>query len=221
MTKQNNYKPKTKKSNRSGRSPMANGDIPVRPKRTYSTTSCRLPKVTEMTTVRAQQFTTVGALAAATQAPTYYFALSNFNVGTGFYDQYRIDAIRFSIVPQNNAVGLVTNSTTTLVDVYCVIDYDDASGLIGPATASAYSNCIILHPGESLERTFQPRMAVAAYSGAFTSYANTEPLWIDAASTGVQHFGIKLWIPAAAAAQTLLQTWDITIEAFVTMRKAI
>jgi len=36
-------------------------------------------------------------------------------------------------------------------------------------------------------------MAVAAFSGAFTSYSNVPAGWIDSASPGVQHYGLKLY----------------------------
>jgi hypothetical protein len=62
---------------------------------------------------------------------------------------------------------------------------------------------------------------MAAYTGSFTGYVNMGPQWIDAASNTVQHYGIKMYIPGATAAQTLLQSWNITVEAFVRMRKAI
>jgi hypothetical protein len=142
-------------------------------------------------------------------------------VSTGFWDQYMIEAVRFTIQPQNNAIGLVTNSTTALELLYCVIDYDDSTALSTAANAMAYSNCVVLGPGESCERTFQPRMAVAAYAGAFTSYGNVAPQWIDSASTGVQHYGIKLYVPGATAAQTLLQSWNYTVEYFIRFRKSI
>jgi hypothetical protein len=161
------------------------------------------------------------AQATSAQAPTYFFALSNFNVGTGFWDQYRIEAVRFTIASSNNAIGLLTNSTTTVTPLYCVIDYDDASALGSANAAAGYANCIVLNPGESLERTFKPRMALSAYSGSFGAFANVADTWIDAASTSVQHYGIKLYIPGVTAAQTQLQSWNITIEAFVRMRKAI
>jgi hypothetical protein len=183
--------------------------------------SCRIPVVTEDSVVRAvAQGTIVSQATTATQT-NYNFQLANANVGAGFFDQYKIEAIRFTIAPQNNAIGLVTNSTTTLVPLYCVIDYDDNNNLGSAAAAESYSTCIVLHPGESLERTFCPRMAVAAYSGAFTSYANVQPMWIDAASTTVQHYGIKTFVPGAAAAQTQLQSWDVIVEYFIRFRKSI
>jgi hypothetical protein len=138
--------------------------------------------------------------------------MANSNAATGNFDQYRLSAVRFTLAPQQNAVNLQITSTTTLATVYCVIDYDDATALTTLAQAAGYNNCVTLAPGESVSRTFRPRMAVAAYSGTFASYASTEPMWIDSVSTGVQHYGIKLFIPGVTAAQTLLPSWLVTVE---------
>jgi len=214
---------KAKRNKRSTRKAKthAGGDIPPPAMHTYKTVSCPLPRVTETCIVRALANATLTAQATANTAASYSFSLSNANVGAGFWDQYKIEAIRFVIQPQNNAIGLVTNSTTTLTPLYCVIDYDDVTNLTSAAQAQSYSNCISLGPGESLERTFEPRLAMAAYSGAFTSYANMPPQWIDAASTGVNHYGVKVFIPGVTAAQTLLQSWDVVVEYFIRFRKSI
>jgi hypothetical protein len=152
---------------------------------------------------------------------TFYFQLSNLANASNLenvFDQYRILAIRQTIRPQNNAIGLVTNSTTSLVDLYCVIDYDSSSNLSSVAAATSYDNCMILSPGESGCRTFAPRIASAAYSGAFTSFANLESTWIDSLSSSVQHYGTKYFIPGVTASQTLLQSWDITTEYWIEFR---
>lgn len=210
-----------KKSSGTRRKMRVGGDVPPRAVRTYHTASCLVPKVTEEALVRSTATTTITASATVSVKPTFNFTLAGAQVGSGFFDQYRIEAIRFTIAPQNNAVGLVTNSTTTLQPLYCVIDYDDSTALSSAGAAVVYSNCIVLNPGESCERVFQPRMAMAAYSGAFTSYAVMDPQWIDAASSSVQHYGIKCWVDPCTIGQTLLQSWDVTVEYFIRFRKSI
>lgn len=195
------------------------GDIPKPIRRTYETVSALLPTTTDQCTLRSTVSSTLTA--SGTSVPTYNFTLANSGLGSGSFDQYRIEAIRFSILPQNNAVGLVTNAATTLQKVYCVIDYDDSTALASVGSALQYNNCITLSPGESLCRLFQPHMAIGAYSGAFTSFANVKPMWVDAASTGVQHYGIKLYIPGPLPSQPILQTWDVNIEYWITFRNAI
>jgi len=174
-----------------------------------------------MCTVRALANTTITCQPTANTYASYNFQLNSANVGAGFFDQYKILAIRAVFAPQNNAIGLVTNSSTTLSTLYVVIDYDDSTNLGSIAAAEAYSNCIALQPGESCERLFKPRMALAAYSGAFSSYANMSDQWIDSASGTVQHYGIKVVASGVTAAQTLLQSWNVSFEYFIQFRRSI
>jgi len=202
--------------------PSVRGDNPPPFKCKLNTSSCRIPRLTDITVLRQVTGpTTVTAQAAATTNNTTYFQLSNLDNSSSFenvWDQYRIDAIRMTCKPQNNAIGLVTNSTTSLVPLYCVIDYDNDSNLTTAAAAREYQNCIVLEPGESFTRTFQPRIAMSGYSGAFTSFANTEPMWIDCASPSVRHYGIKILVPGATAAQTQLQSWDVVYEYYISFK---
>lgn len=183
--------------------------------------STRIPRISEMTTIRAIAHASLVASATTSQAPTYNFAMGNANVGVGFFDQYRILAIRFNIRADQNAIGLTTNSTTTVTPLYCVIDYDDSASLGSVAAAESYSNCLVLPPGQSCSRLFKPRIALAAYTGAFTGYANMSDQWIDSNSTSVQHYGVKLFIPGVTTAQTELQSWTVSIEYFIQLRKSI
>lgn len=185
------------------------------------TLSCRIPRVTESTTIRCVANSTITASASANVAGSYNFQLGLANVGTGFYDLYRIEAVRVNIRPKNNAIGLFTNSTTSVVTLYNVIDYDDSANLGSVADAEAYSTCLALAPGQSCSRGFKPRIAMAAYNGAFTGYANMSPQWIDAAYQNVEHYGLKYFIPQATAAQTQLQEWDVSVDYYVSFRKSI
>jgi hypothetical protein len=220
MTKQRTSR-KNGRKGRNGKKSHSGGDAPPAARRTVTTISCPLPRVTETCVIRATQVLSIAATPTTNYYNSYNFTLASTTVTSGFWDQYRIDAIRFSIVPQNNAIGLVTNSTTSLTPLYCVIDYDDNTNLGSINAALAYSNCITLNPGESCERLFKPRMAVSAYASSFGSFANMGNMWIDSASTSVQHYGIKVVVPGVAAAQTLLQSWDVIVEYYFTFRKAI
>jgi len=201
------------------------GDIPRQRKVDIMTLSCRVPSSTPIFSTRMALPPII--LTAANNATTASSINANFNNTDNvanfqtIFDQYRIVAMRVYITPQNNAIGLVTNSTTSLVDFYSVIDYDNPTALSSSSAARDYENCMVQAPGESAMRTFQPRMALAAYAGAFTSYANTQPLWIDCASPSVQHYGLKYFIPQATAAQTQLQSWELNAEYFIQFRSVI
>lgn len=179
------------------------------------------PRVSEYTVIRSIAFGTIAAQATASSAPTYNFTLSSSNASAGTFDQYRIPAVRFSIKPNQNAIQLLTNSTTTVTSIVCVIDYDDSSALGSYAAGCAYANAVIVPPGKSLSRTFRPHIAVAAYQGTFGGYANMSDVWLDSAYNTIQHYGVKLFIPGVTAAQTQLQTWDIEIEYYIELKKSI
>jgi hypothetical protein len=197
-------------------------DVPTPEPVDVVTISAIIPKVTEYCVVRGMQSAVITAQATSAQNLTYYFNLVNAQVGTGFFDQYRIPAIRFNVRPQQNAIGLTTNSTTTVTSIYVVIDYDDANSLSGIGAYQTYSNCVALAPGQSLSRTFRPHIAMAAYTAsAFSAYANESNVWIDAVSNAVQHYGVKIYVPGVTAAQTQLQSWDVEVEYFIEFRKVI
>jgi len=201
------------------------GDVPKPVRYSQNTISCTPPTESNMFTARILTVTTAGIVASATVAvtPTYTFSLSdidNTSAFTGLFDQYRIDAVRFIIRPNNNAIGLVTNSTTAIEPMYCVIDYDNNLALTSAGQARSYDNCMIIAPGESACRTFTPRLAMAAYqASSFIGFTNEKRQWLDSASPAILHYGIKIYVPAGATGQTQLQSWIVEREYFLSFRK--
>lgn len=148
--------------------------------------------------------------------------IDNVSYFASLFDQFRIDCVVVHIIPSQNALQVPTQTTTEWANLYCVIDYDDATTLSSTAAYREYDNCVILAPGESCRRTFQPRVALSAYAGSFGSYVNVGGVWIDTASTTVQHFGLKIGVPPVDTSQTLLQEWKIEIEYFISLdRKSV
>jgi len=97
--------------------PDPRGDLPRHIRRTYETSSCALPKTTQVCTFR--QFNEPAAIvanAAAAVSAAVNFQLASLDAAAALviWDQYRIDAIRFTIIPSNNAIGLQT-ATNILV----------------------------------------------------------------------------------------------------------
>jgi len=166
--------------------------------------------------------TTVTASPSAAVALSYYFSISDLDESsayTNLFDQYRIDCVVFRILPMQNAIGLTTNSTTTTVRLYTVVDYDDANTLTSEAQARAFESCVVVPPGHESSRTFQPRQALGAYQGTFGGYANVGGIWNDCNSPAIQHYGVKIFIQQATALQTQLQSWTIERDYYVSWRK--
>ncbi len=215
-------KPISRRSKTRDNGPDPRGDIPRRRACSIETVSVRPPLTTQQVCFHhVTEGPALVASGAGAVTAQYNFQLANLDIASAIgavFDQYRIEAVRFSIIPDNNAIPIENNSNTTLVQLYCVIDYDDSNALGSVSAARKYDNCAIVEPAESLCRTFQPRIATAAYSGAFTSFANEKPCWIDMASPSVQHYGVKVYIPPCTAGQTFVQSWKVEIEYWLSYR---
>jgi len=163
-------------------------------------------------TVTGSAFTTsnIGAFSGSAFAT----ALSNFSASSvlaAVFDQYKFEQLEFWLEP------VAPMGTTAFGVVTSAVDLDDATP---PSSQSAVQD----HPG-ALQGTggaghyhkFKPHMAVAVYSGAFTSFANEPANWIDIASPNVQHYGLKFCSTGFSAAIGYNQT----IRAVISFRGSV
>jgi len=131
------------------------------------------------------------------------FTLSALDQATqlaAVFDQYRIDEVEAWIIPHLTS----NNSASGNPGLYTsVVDYDDASALGSIGAALDYTNAVTSSGCSGHYRRFKPHVAVAAYSGAFTSFANEPSPWIDAASPGVIHYGLKCAFTPTSSVETM------------------
>lgn len=133
--------------------------------------------------------------AGVSQQLAYSYTLNDLDQVTTFtalFDQYRIRKIQVTFRPAYNMAMLQTSpfSGATTYN-YHVIDQDDATALTD-AQLRQYDTCQVHTNVQQFTRTFTPRIASAAYSGAFSSFANlSSNTWIDVASPSVQYYGTK------------------------------
>jgi len=128
--------------------------------------------------------------------------MGNISALQGLFDQYRIVGVEVLIVPQSNFIAAAATATAGMM--HSVVDYDDATPLANEQNALDYQNCLTSSASDGHFRKFVPHAAVAAYSGAFTSFTNVESPWIDAAYPSVQHYGLKVVNTTASVATELL-----------------
>lgn len=157
-----------------------------------------------------------GFLTTSNSNPTFgsiAVGLVNFNQASTFtamFDQYRIDAIEVWITPQISAdISMATGFLCS------VIDLDDDTNLTSVAAAQEYSSCVTTPAKTGHYRHFIPHVAMAAYSGAFTSFANVASPWIDAGSPSVVHYGVKVACNTSLAAT---YSYDTIVKAHFTFR---
>jgi len=154
-------------------------------------------------------FLTTSTLAATFAAKG--FALSDFDQSseyTGLFDQYRINRLEVWIIP------VAAQGTTVFGGSFSAIDLDDASTPSATATVKAKQGSLLSSGGASHYHSWRPHVAIAAYSGAFTSFANMTESWIDSGSPGVQHYGLKF----ASDSTPVAYTFNLTYKAHVSFR---
>jgi|SwirhirootsSR1_FD_contig_31_1249174_length_1236_multi_4_in_0_out_0_1 hypothetical protein len=167
------------------------------------------------TTQQLFQFASVDKFSA------YDFKLTDLDDYTNWisvFDQYRIEEVQLTIRPLSTSVGLQIPTVIKPPLIYTVIDYDDSSVPTTIAELKQYelSSCSLY---ETVSVHIKPHIAMAAYSGSvFTSFANMQNIWLDAASPAIPHYGVKMGIEGGDAGQTNLQVVDITMRYKVIFR---
>jgi hypothetical protein len=152
----------------------------------------RLKNTKTYTFERTQIASTITASTTVDLAVGLYFSLDSLPSYTDFtnlFDSYRIVQVRVVFMPVTLGV--------THTPLMTIIDYDDANPLTYQ-TALQYDSAQIVATNVPHERVLNPRAALAAYSGTFTSYSIADQrMWFDAGSPSVQFFGLKYVLPAA------------------------
>lgn len=118
---------------------------------------------------------------------------------TALFDSYIIDSVDLEIFYSNNTSSETTPTICAPLFHY-VNDYDD---IISPTLTeilqypSVQSKVMLEGGGSVLRHTLRPRPmgVVIANAGTFTGQTNnlTGPVWLDAASADIPHFGFKLF----------------------------
>jgi len=155
------------------------------------------------------------AFSTSTIAST--FGASSFNLGqfngtaayTGLFDQYRFDLFEVWFEPQSNYL-----STTNVGTLTTAIDIDDANVPTTIQEVADKQNSLTTSGSAAHYHRWQPHMATAVYSGAFTSFANEPAGWIDSASNTVQHYGIKY----SSTSTTAIQSFNLSLRAVVSFK---
>jgi hypothetical protein len=151
--------------------------------------------------------TTITALAA------FSFAISSFASYADYltvFDQYRFDGIEVWIEPlvSQSSVNAVVGSLVSTIDV------DDGTTPSNFNTVIDHQSAIVSTGEAGHYHRWRPHMAVAVYSGAFTSFSNAPAGWIDSGSPNVQHYGLKL---AQTATNTAI-SYNLTVRAVISFR---
>jgi hypothetical protein len=139
--------------------------------------------------------------------------MANSTIYTSCFDQYKFDEVEVWIEPTQSQASVPTNIGMLVT----TIDLDDTSTPTSFGVVESSQSAIVTGAYAGHYHKFVPHMAVAVYSGAFTSFANEIADWIDCASPSVQHYGIK----AALADTTSVSTWRYNVRAKLSFRQTL
>jgi hypothetical protein len=131
---------------------------------------------------------------------------------TSLFDQYKIDEIELWFEPQNSQSTVYANTGQYVT----AIDLDDASTPGSYNSVLARSTSLVTEGQTAHYHKWQPHMAVAVYSGAFTSFENVPADWLDVGSPNVQHYGFKF----AALPTSAVISYNVSIRARISFRQA-
>jgi len=155
---------------------------------------------------------------------TFGYAYANSQALGVCYDQYRIRKVVCAITFTSNSSG--TNTTTSLPNLYGVIDYNDGDQLASQNEALSYSSCKFMQLGNSsgssggiqyltLTRPTTQMLASTTVVGTSTgSIARVSP-WIDTDALTVEHLGMKFWTDTPAGTNTVSGQCQFTFRVFI------
>lgn len=133
-------------------------------------------------------------------------AVADYSQFLAVFDQYRISQIEVWLEP-------VGSQEATFAGLATAVDLDDSNNPSTIANVQAKQGAIMAGGGSSRYHRWQPHVAVATYSGTFTSYGNVPSMWIDAASPSVQHYGFKAAaLPTPSGAITYSLTYRYVVD---------
>ncbi len=137
---------------------------------------------------------------------------------TSLFDQYRIVQAQVRFNPLASAFGQSTSSTLYPI-VRTLIDPDDATPPANAAEVLQYETAVVTPYPEPFQRIFTPKAALAAYSGAFTSYSQApQRMWFECSSDAIQFYGLKWFITPITTASGTFQLYSIDVTVIVEFR---
>jgi len=130
------------------------------------------------------------------------------------FDQYRIEKVDVHMIPLWNHIdghSLSAGVNATNPPTHVVFDFDDSTSLASPTAALEYDHVQTIMPYDGLKISFRPKVTPALYAGgAFTGYGvDDSKAWMDIASDGIAHYGVKAWMNPTPATNTISLGWYV------------
>lgn len=162
--------------------------------------------------------TAAGAGGAAANA-VYQLSLSNLPNVTDFtnlFDSYMIRKIKINFIPDLNMANAGTINPR--INLYSVIDRNDASSLASVSEANEYSNCKRTTSTTNHVRYFRPSLPITVTDIASNTFIEeNRPRWISTANTLPTHGIVKVisdtTLPSSSG--TVNYNWRVFITYYI------
>jgi len=125
--------------------------------------------------------------------------LPNVAEFTSLFDQYRINSIKWTLMPRGSSAEAGTNNSAC--KIFSVLDYDDDTAPTSIDTLLQYENCKTSNSLRDHSRSLRPKFARSVYQSALVTGYGQSSGWLDCDSTLIPHYGIKLAFQGTAGAQ--------------------
>jgi len=171
---------------------------------------------------RGVTLTTFTTSNAAETKQGYSFQLSDlpgYSELQTTFDAYRFVGVEVKFVPIN-VVNVSSNGPNPNWFI-TAFDYDNvATNLLTTDLQQYDTHRFHMQTGNRIVTLkLVPRCTLAAYSGAFTSYAEAkEKQWVDCASPSIQHYGLLATFPTASAAAAE-QTYNVVATYYLEFKR--
>lgn len=167
-----------------------------------------------------------GATQANSTATVYGSSIFNLNAipnateFTNLYDQYKINLVKFQLIPRGNASD-IQNGTTTgqSMGVFSAIDYDDNTAPTSIDELMQYQNMKMTRSHQIHKRVFKPRARInivgAAGAGVNGQIFGSRNPWIDCNAPTVPHYCLK-W--ALQQLPNGFQDYDLKVDYYLAFK---
>lgn len=139
---------------------------------------------------------------------------------TTLYDQYKINLVKWQLIPRGNQSDVGTSTTTgQLMGVFSALDYDDNSAPTSIQDIMEYQNARMTRSNQIHKRVLKPRARVnivgSGGAGVNGQIFGSRNPWIDCNAPTTPHFGIKYVLQQLPAGT---QIYDMKIDFYMAFK---
>lgn len=139
---------------------------------------------------------------------------------TALYDEYCILKVVVKFQPQGSLNNNTDPVSFSVPPFYTAIDYDDATPVASLNEILEYQTVKSTSSAKVHTRVFVPKLAAFAYktSGTTIGYSDKSHQYVDCASSDIEHYGLKTWLPRTGGAYPAIIKYVPIITMYVKFR---